>query len=809
MDASVRPANLASLLDGVSGATRFLSLDCFDTLIWRDVNRPRDVFAGLTAAGCGVDQRVWAEHMARRRAHLLDGRSEVTLAEIYRAMFPDAEDDALARYAAAELKLEAEHCLAFRPVVELIRAAKRRGLGVIVVSDTYLDERQLRGLIASVAGEEVAGLIDRVFCSSAYGVGKGGGLFSHVLKALGAQPRDLLHLGDNKDADVTAPQLLQIPCVHLRQFDETVERRLRLESASLAMLDPQACEAEPVLQPHRAALALCDEACDVAEHGLGYASVGPIMHGYADWLKNEVDALASGGARVHLLFLMRDGYLPMRVFQAMNPGDGYRTAAVEISRFTATACSLGDVNAIVRYLAPLSDSTSIATMAAQLLMTRDEARRFLRTHETPAARLEFIREATKPVVAARIARRSSAFAARMLAHLRMHAAIEPGDTLVLADLGYNGTVQSLIEPVLRQRLGVEVQGRYLLLREQDRPSPTKLGLLDRRRYDANALTALCAHVSVLEQLCTAAQGSVIDYEDDGAPVRKRSDIKGGQSEVRDRVQRGAIAFARHYAEGLGSRSRSNRSTANRHGVAASLSRLMFLPMAEELAVLEAFQHDVNMGTRETVPLFDAEIAARGLKSRGMFYLNNSKRMFLAGELRGQGLQFSLTWMAQRRFGLDLRYGDFQSRSIALPIMIADGQAISLATAPAYATHDGFMAANIPIGASKLSVGVLFGKPFTCVQIESVSFILAEQLLDEQEQGVSRHLAAAPVYEGMDEVASGVRGCSDASAFMMVPAPAPYEGKDLLLSVVFRPLAERAAEVAAPARAEEKKLLQMV
>ncbi len=44
-----------------------------------------------------------------------------------------------------ELDAEARHCFAFAPTVALMRAAKAKGIETIIVSDTYLDEKQLRG----------------------------------------------------------------------------------------------------------------------------------------------------------------------------------------------------------------------------------------------------------------------------------------------------------------------------------------------------------------------------------------------------------------------------------------------------------------------------------------------------------------------------------------------------------------------------------------------------------------------------------------------------------------------------------------
>ncbi|NWN13242.1 HAD family hydrolase, partial [Escherichia coli] len=109
--------------------------------------------------------------------------------------------------------------------------AKAKGIETIIVSDTYLDEKQLRGLIAAAAGEEVAGLIGRIFCSSFHGKAKGEGLYGPVLKALRIAPEQILHIGDNKKADVDGVAPFGVNTLHLNQFTEGSEQRIRLESA--------------------------------------------------------------------------------------------------------------------------------------------------------------------------------------------------------------------------------------------------------------------------------------------------------------------------------------------------------------------------------------------------------------------------------------------------------------------------------------------------------------------------------------------------------------------------------------------------
>ena len=101
---------------------RVLSLDCFDTLLWRDCYAPTDVFAGLSHVTTG--QRIVAEQRARKAQETLKRRSEVDIAAIYEQALPNADQRTRMQAIEAELAAEAEACFAFEPTVALMREAK-------------------------------------------------------------------------------------------------------------------------------------------------------------------------------------------------------------------------------------------------------------------------------------------------------------------------------------------------------------------------------------------------------------------------------------------------------------------------------------------------------------------------------------------------------------------------------------------------------------------------------------------------------------------------------------------------------------
>ncbi|MBC7061334.1 HAD family hydrolase, partial [Salmonella enterica subsp. enterica serovar Enteritidis] len=77
---AILPHALPSALDAYPGVT-LLSLDCFDTLLWRDVHAPHDLFGAL--GGANLLQRSWAEQTARSTAAVRHRRNEVHIDEIY------------------------------------------------------------------------------------------------------------------------------------------------------------------------------------------------------------------------------------------------------------------------------------------------------------------------------------------------------------------------------------------------------------------------------------------------------------------------------------------------------------------------------------------------------------------------------------------------------------------------------------------------------------------------------------------------------------------------------------------------------
>lgn len=781
MQIAVRAYEIETLLDRAPEGIEVLSLDCFDTLIWRNTHAPTDVFAELAFEGGGIEPRMWAETNARKLAWTTRQAKEVGLEDIYRAMFPTIDDARIDAAIARELEVEARHAFAFLPTVKLIHEAKCRGLKVVLVSDMYLSEPRLRAHVAAAAGPELLDMVDQVFVSNAYGEGKRDGLFPQVLDALGVSADKVLHVGDNRGADYVSAIKHGMHAAHLIQFDEESAARLRMEAATALMIDSQAGISRAVCQPHRAQVALRTDNDPAAV--LGHDVMGPALYAFSRWLKGELEELsAKHGKPVRPLFVMRDGYLPYRVFDTLFPDAGART--VEISRFVALRASIADRDSLDHYLQEWLQRLPIHSLGRQLMLFENEYARFLKIEDKDEARRAFAKFVRSPEMLRKILIRRNAFLKKLTAHLAA-ADVAEGDAVCLVDIGYNGTVQNFLTPVLAECMNLEVSGRYIFLREKKQSGLDKRGMIDVRNFDYRTLHALSRSIVVVEQLCNIEQGSTVDFTADGTPVREAVDAKAAHNRARETVQAACLQFARESGQGIVHAPQADDIDSRCRAAAAALARLFFLPNASEVGVFESFNYDLNMGTAANEALLDKERGVQGLRRRGLTFYNDHIPQFMSAELQAMGLPVSIANFTASRFKLDLRTSDFEVGGIAVPAILATESAQSIGEFMAWPTADGYYRLRIPVGLQRPTVAIQIGKVCEWVQVEELSYTPVSEMKPGREQESTRKAKA--MSDGLETMAPGLFKATAAGMFVISPPPVD---EPVVISLVFRPVVQR-------------------
>lgn len=766
---------------------RVLSLDCFDTLFWRKVIHPTDVFTALQSTEVYREYRLTArkrtaaEGRVRARNLLLCGCPEVALDEIYQEMGQRLDQKAINALIQAEIKCEIEFGFIFQPIVELIERARRRKMKVVVVSDTYFSAAQLRQLLFGTL-PTLEGMIDDVFCSADHRKGKTTGIWPEVLRALAVTPDQVLHLGDNYHADFDSPVDYGITARHLVAFSPEVNSILTQRQMVSSQIFPLG--STPMLAPQYFHGQLSRVQSFDAD-AFGYASLGPIFQALASYVTAEVAAVEAQGRTVRVAYLLRDGYLPGKACEALagSPIGSY----VNISRFTALAASLDGEDAIIAVLEKVKDIGNYASALRQLLVPEAQANVILKSLEREGPSWPaLVRAVTHGSIKSTILERSRRFRQRLLTHVQRLTGLQRGETLMLVDVGYSGTAQLSLHKVFRDNMDVELMGRYLVANDLAYDDLDKRGLIDPSWADPQLIAVLVRYIAALEMMCTQNQPTTLDYEEDGSPIFDKSTTGRVQSERVEHVQQGCLRFIKEFAAQAPALKPTLDAQQLRYSAAVDLIRLLYFPIAAELSCLEGFQFDSNMGTDWQHPLLDIAAGEKALRGQGLGYIETTlehSRANVPMELRHSNLAFSALVFAHLRYGFNINPSALSLRSEPLQALIVDGDQFTQNTLTATATHDGFYAARIP-RSRNFDISVLLGARYHWIQVESL------QVLDPRLPANATDLKFGQdvLLEGLHHRGNGIFEL-DEHGFIYFPRHSDEES-GLAYSLVFRPLMVR-------------------
>lgn len=317
-----------------------ITFDIFDTLVHRNCALPSDVFELMapkvsTLLGVPIkfaNLRVLAEKEANARSELED----VHLDEIYN-VFEDwglsAED--CERIKSLEVDTELAILRAKPSGLDLYREAERSGKPIFFISDMYLPRKILFRILTVSGYESIAE--NQIYVSSEVGLKKHTkALFRHIADQENLEFGRWFHIGDNPSGDVLAPKELGI-------------RTLIISAALTTLLGVEGnryWKKRPDLKNYsvddRIALGviannLFENPWPTKQHScfnrslynVGFYGMGPFVFALVRWLikeckRNKVD---------DLVFLLRDGYLPYRIWDAIGGSEsGVRAVTVYASR---------------------------------------------------------------------------------------------------------------------------------------------------------------------------------------------------------------------------------------------------------------------------------------------------------------------------------------------------------------------------------------------------------------------------------------------------------------------------------------------
>ncbi|MBP3876723.1 MAG: HAD-IA family hydrolase [Lachnospiraceae bacterium] len=321
-------------------AVSVISFDIFDTLLVRPAGS-EDVRFGLLDRRFGelsashtnfAGIRKLAEEQLRRQ--IIRGelsKEDVTLDEIYDVIHSDflIAPDLAAAMKEEEFLMERRLCRPRASGAELYRRALQTGKKVILISDMYLTADRIRILLDDAGYRNDAGL----FVSSETGTRKiSGRLYLDAAAAMAVRPEQILHIGDNEESDVQAARKAGLRAVLLPGSMDVFRSHgcaLQVRKICRDLTDWEKAEREPGISVMRqmAANLYFDDPFrpfdpqsdyNADPYFAGYAALGPELLALTLWIAGNLE-------RDHaesILFLSRDGFLPMRAYELLGKYSG-------------------------------------------------------------------------------------------------------------------------------------------------------------------------------------------------------------------------------------------------------------------------------------------------------------------------------------------------------------------------------------------------------------------------------------------------------------------------------------------------------
>ena len=513
------------LLDN-HGHVELLTLDFFDTLVTRAVAQPTHVFAEVEKRLCTAHggrwrgyarQRVRAEQRARQIAAADDRYRDVSLAEII-AELSVAMDLSLDEQAVAtESECQTEVDLV-RPVpfgVQLVAEAHRRGLAILVMSDNYMSAQHIANMARAAGYTGINETNIMVSCEHG-GLKHNGRLWREMLDLTSVAPRKILHVGDDREADVNQPSRLGIATYR--------DPRMRISHRHLENTHPA------VLPLSKMEAWLRDDMYETGwetPRALGAGAFALLVAAQIADVLSVISQREVAG----VYFAARDGWLAHQVW-GKTLEDSVKVPAkyLAFSRSVFGRASISHVEDAValrfidqherltpRQLGDRFGCTLRSSVHDGTVLGADQLRALLVENEDV-------------VVAA-----SQKLRERVVGYLHTMGITSPGHHVVV-DVGWTGaTLADLAELVREASNGrATIEGRFLGLYWDATPHRTRVAMNGYAMDDLGATDdnlRLLGVIRYFETLMTAPHGSVIDFTDatgNFTPLFAQSDIETNQ-----------------------------------------------------------------------------------------------------------------------------------------------------------------------------------------------------------------------------------------------------------------------------------------
>ena len=324
-----------------------ISFDIFDTLILWPYLEPTDRFLHIERV-LGLQgfarKRIEAEQIARQQIK----DEEIQFEDIYKAL--DQRYQKAHKY---ELEKETCLCQANREIFHVYEYALKNKKRIIFIGDTYLPHAAIEKLLSKTGYI----MYNYLLISSYYKKTKvSGKLFEQVIKILSIAPKNVLHIGDDMQADYEVPRKVGInailyPKVKARFFEEypnlhTLTERKKNHNFQLGTYK---FERDPLTISVIYGINIILWINNYRKsywYKFGQIYIAPLLYAYTKWV---YDTAKTRGIK-NIAFVARDGYNLIRIFKLFDSKKEFNVQYIYLPRYTSITSHFLEEKDISAYL---------------------------------------------------------------------------------------------------------------------------------------------------------------------------------------------------------------------------------------------------------------------------------------------------------------------------------------------------------------------------------------------------------------------------------------------------------------------------
>jgi predicted HAD superfamily hydrolase len=601
----------------------FYTFDFFDTLFHRSAGHWLEFYRqlakryqseGIIPGGDDiielfVSERISSEDKARKHHLEAFGNPEIKLEDVYTVLckrFPFTAGYEQSRL--AELEFAADSAM-LTPNAMLINNIKELCAGYGVVSDTFYRSDQLSSVLkAHDLNPEF------IYASCEHGDGKHSSLFKKVTRRLrdsSGQLPNAIHIGDNYHSDYLKPIEHGLDALHIPYGDSLFwQRETSAQEWSKEYFGESSINDIPVARMVSAIAQgpgiLVNKNLSFDQHShyeYGYRCIGPLMTSFSVWLaeicrKLEPDAV---------LFMMREGEILHTFFEAASKDSKTITNKFFISRkvaaqaavFEGTEEELGSLNFA-------SKNQTLGEFIKLAGISSDYGTRFI-SESFPGCTnkpcIQILPDVIKLIrnehsILSEVLEHSELTRKGMLRHLEnLLSPLKISDisSLVIADVGWNGTIQKFLNKILEatdSTSHIRLTGAYFLTTSA--ASPNSIGFLASHGHPSIPTTLFMRSPEIIEQCSSSTRfGTTIGYTPEGQPVTRNISTSPQLKDI-ERVQQGALDFANFAFPYLSLMRSEADSQAVKSWHFSHLLRQTCIPLKGEIKLFSSWHHDDNL-----------------------------------------------------------------------------------------------------------------------------------------------------------------------------------------------------------------------